>query len=114
MEAINWNAAKVLFDLIQALILAAVAIYVWWTSRTRASTTALENVHERLNEVDGHVTTLRQSLDSRPSFTEINALRAELAAINTGMSRISSQMESTTALLNRLHEYLLTDKGNAR
>lgn len=112
MAAIDWTAARFFFDLISAVFMIAVGIYVWWTTRTRATSSALEDVHGRLDEVDRHVTTLRQTLDARPSYTEINSLRAELAEISTGMSRVSSQMESTTALLNRLHEYLLTERGN--
>ncbi len=114
METIDWNAARFYFDVLSAIFMVGVAIYVWWTTRTRANSNALDDVHDRLDEMDRHVTTLRQALDSRPSYTEINALRAELSEINSGMSRISAQMQSTSVLLDRLHDYLLADKGNAR
>tara|TARA_B100000700_G_scaffold243998_1_gene272049 strand:- start:2439 stop:2789 length:351 start_codon:yes stop_codon:yes gene_type:complete len=113
-ESINWAAAKVLFDVVQALFIVGVAVYTWWANKHRATSTALSDVHERLDEVDRHVARIDQTLDSRPGYSEIDTLRSELAEMNRGMAQISAQMQSTTALLNRLHEYLLTEKGNAR
>lgn len=111
MNSIDWNAARLLFDLLSALFMGGVAIYVWWTNRTRATGAALRKVHGRLDEVDKHVSRLEQTLENRPGYSEIDALRGELAEMNRGMAQISAQMQSTTALLNRLHEYLLTEKG---
>jgi len=34
--------------------------------------------------------------------------------MNRGMAQVSAQLQSTTALLNRLHEYMLQEKGNGR
>ncbi|NVF15982.1 MULTISPECIES: DUF2730 family protein [Vreelandella] len=111
MELINWAAAKLFFDIAQAVLMGGVAVYVWWTNRTRATGTAITQVNKRIDEVDKHVSSLEQTLENRPGYTEIEALRSELAEMNRGMAQISAQMQSTTALLNRLHEYLLTEKG---
>lgn len=112
MELINWAAAKLLFDVTQALFMAGVAVYVYWTNKHRATGTAITQVNDRLDEVDKHVSRLEQTLENRPGYSEIDALRSELAEMNRGMAQISAQMQSTTALLGRLHEYLLTEKGN--
>lgn len=114
MGAIDWTAARFLFDLLSALFMGGVAIYVWWTNRTRATGAALGEVHGRIDQVDKHIARIEQTLDSRPGYAEIDVLRSEMATISRGMAEISAQMQSTTALLGRLHEYLLTEKGNAR
>lgn len=108
---INWDAAKVLFDVSQALFMAAVAAYVYWTNKHRATGTAIKQVNERLDDVDKHISRLEQTLDNRPGYSEIEALRGDLAEMNRGMAQVNAQMQSTTALLNRLHEYLLTEKN---
>lgn len=114
MESIDWNAAKVLFDVAQALFMAGVAAYVWWTNKHRATSTAIAEVNSRIDAVDKHVARMEQTLESRPGYGEIEVLRTELAEMNRGMAQISAQMQGTSALLNRLHEYLLTEKGNGR
>ncbi|MGM0913745.1 MAG: DUF2730 family protein [Pseudomonadota bacterium] len=113
-ETIDWNAARFFWDLLSALFMGGVAIYVWWINRTRATGAALREVHGRIDQVDKHIARIEQTLDSRPGYAEIDVLRSEMATISRGMAEISAQMQSTTALLGRLHEYLLTEKGNAR
>lgn len=113
-EAINWAAAKVLFDVIQALVMVGVAIYVWWTNKHRATSTALRKVNERIDRVDQHVGRLEHTLENRPGYSEIDQLRAEMATMNRGVAELAAQMQASNSLLNRLHEYLLTEKGNGR
>lgn len=114
MELINWAAAKVLFDVGQALFMGGVAAYVYWSNKHRATGTAIAEVHVRIDEVDRHVSRLEQALANRPGYGEIDKLRAEMAEMNRGMAQVSAQLQSTTALLNRLHEYMLQEKGNGR
>ncbi|ASK20687.1 DUF2730 family protein [Vreelandella venusta] len=109
---INWDAAKVLFDISQALFMAAVAAYVYWTNKHRATGTAIKQVNERLDDVDKHISRLEQTLENRPGYSEIDQLRSEMATMNRGVAELSASMNASNALLNRLHEYLLTEKGN--
>ena len=108
---INWDAAKVLFDVSQALFMAAVAAYVDWTNKHRATGTAIKQVNERLDDVDKHISRLEQTLDNRPGYSEIDQLRAEMATMNRGVAELAASMNASNALLNRLHEYLLTEKN---
>jgi len=112
MDGINWSAAKVLFDVFQAACMVAVSAYVWWSNRHRATSSAIRQVNTRLDEVDRHVSRLEQTLDSRPGYGEIDKLRAEMATMNRGVAELAAQMQASNSLLNRLHEYLLTEKGN--
>lgn len=113
MEGINWSAAKVLFDIAQALFMAGVAIYVWWSNKHRATGTAITETNGRLDELERHVTRIEQTLDNRPGYSEIEQLRTEMATMNRGVAELAAQMQSSNSLLNRLHEYLLTERGKS-
>lgn len=114
MEITNLWDARFLFEVVKNAFLLTVAIYVWWTTRNRATGAAIGEVHGRIDEVDRHVQRLEQTLANRPGYGEIDKLRAEMAEMNRGMAQVSAQLQSTTALLNRLHEYMLQEKGNGR
>ena len=77
-----------------------------------ATSTAIREVHIRLDEVDKHVSRLEQTLENRPGFSEIDKLRGEMAGMNRSVGELATQVQASNALLNRLHEYLLTEKGN--
>lgn len=110
MELINWSAAKLLFDVLQALFMGGVAVYVYWTNKHRATGTAITEVNERLDDVDKHVSRLEQTLENRPGYSEIDKLRGEMAGMNRSVGELAVQVQASNALLNRLHEYLLTEK----
>lgn len=112
MEGINWSAAKVLFDVGQALFMAGVAAYVWWSNKHRATSSALKAVDTRMDNIDRHITQVENTVSRRPGYGEIDKLRNEMAEMNRTMAQVSAQLQSTTALLNRLHEYTLQEKGN--
>ncbi|GEK71582.1 MULTISPECIES: DUF2730 family protein [Halomonas] len=113
MEGINWTAAKVLFDVAQALFMAGVAFYVWWTNKHRATGKAIAEVNGRIDDLDKHVSRIEQTLDNRPGYSEIEQLRTEMATMNRGVAELAAQMQSSNSLLNRLHEYLLTERGKS-
>lgn len=102
---INWDAAKVLFDVFQAAVLAAMAIYVWWTSRSRASAAAIRAVDKRVDQLEAQ-------LKRRPGFNDLDKLRDELHLITSRMGEIATQMQATNSLLDRLHDYMLNGRGN--
>ncbi|ACL72728.1 conserved hypothetical protein [Thioalkalivibrio sulfidiphilus HL-EbGr7] len=112
MELIDWTGARFFFEVLKNAFLLGVGVYVWWTNRNRATSAAIREVHLRLDEVDRHVSRLEQTLDNRPGYGEIDKLRAEMAEMNRGMAQVSAQLQSTTSLLNRLHEYMLQERGN--
>lgn len=112
MEITNLWDARFLFELTKNTFLLAVGIYVWWTTRNRATSTAIRDVHIRLDEVDRHVSRIEQTLENRPGYSEIEKLRGEMAGMNRSVGELAMQVHASNALLNRLHEYLLTEKGN--
>lgn len=111
MEVVDWSAARLGWDVLQTAIMALIGVYVWWTSRTRATTQAIKRVDERVTEITGEVRHLEQTLEHRPGYGDLDNLRAEMAQTNRSLAEVSAQLQSTTALLHRLHDYLLQEKG---
>lgn len=112
MESINWDAAKVISDLGQWLIMAAFAIYAWWARRNSDNGKTIKGINERIDTLDKHVAGLDQTIKHRPRHDDLDKLRDEMTNTNRELAEVSSQLKSTTALLNRLHDYLLQEKGN--
>jgi septal ring factor EnvC (AmiA/AmiB activator) len=110
MEVVDWSAARLFWDVSQTAIMAVIGIYVWWTSRTRATTQAIKQVDDRVTRVDQHVRKLEQTLEHRPGYSDLDTLRAEIAQTNRSLAEVSAQLQGTTALLHRLHDYLLQER----
>ena len=104
------HGARLILDVSQTLITVLVAIYVWWTGRSRATTKAIQAVDRRVDDVDRHLKRLEQTLENRPAYRDLDQLRSEVVKTNRVLAGITAQLQGTTALLNRLHEYLLHEK----
>lgn len=112
MEITNLWDARFLFNVVQALFMLGVSIYVWLATRHRATGSAIKQVNKRIDETDKHVSRIEQTLENRPGYSEIEKLRGDLGRMNRSVGELATQVHSSNALLNRLHEYLLTEKGN--
>lgn len=112
LDAYNWAAIKVLWDVLQGFLVAGVAIYAWWTNKHRATGTAIRDVNHRIDALDRHVTSIEQTVGNQPDYGDLDKLRAEMAQTNRGLAEVSAQLQGTSALLNRLHDYLLQERGN--
>lgn len=110
MEAVDWGAARFLWSVMQGVVTAVIGVYVWWTGRTRATTEAIAQVDDRVDEVDQHVKRIEQILANRPGYGDLDKLRAEMAQTNRSLAELSAQLQGTTALLHRLHDYLLQER----
>ncbi|MDO0944643.1 DUF2730 family protein [Chromohalobacter israelensis] len=112
MESINWDAAKVFSDLGQWLIMGAFAIYAWWSRRNSDNGKTLNGINNRIDGLDKHLAQVEQTIKHRPRHDDLDKLRTEMTHTNRELAEVSSQLKSTTALLNRLHDYLLQERGN--
>ncbi|ATG73667.1 hypothetical protein AN401_07190 [Zobellella denitrificans] len=113
MMEYNWTAIRFAFDVFQALFMTGVAIYVWWTRRTSATAAEINGLKQRITEVDSRAARIEQALEHRPGHGDIDELRGELAQTNRALAELGAQLQGTTALLHRLHEYLLTERSKS-
>ncbi|TGG92518.1 DUF2730 family protein [Natronospirillum operosum] len=111
MDTVDANTARLIWDVTQTIIMAIIAIYVWWTTRTRATTSAIQKVDERVTEVQSHVDRVESAVSNRPGHDDLEKLRNEVSSTNRHLAQVSAELQATTQLLGRLHEYLLSEKG---
>lgn len=110
MESVDWSAARLGWDVVQAIIMAAIGVYVWWTGRSRATTEAIDRVDERVSQTQTRLDRVEHTLENLPGHGDLDALRVEMAHTNRKLAEVSAQLVGTTNLLNRLHDYLLQER----
>lgn len=107
MDAINWAAAKLLFDILQALFMGAMAIYIYWLNKHRASQTAIKGTHDRIDVVEKKVVNLEHKMDRLPSHEDLNKLQEQMARTNVLLAEINASQKATSAQVNRMNDYLM-------
>ena len=113
MEFINWAAAKLLFDVLQALFMGVMAAYVYWLNKHRASQTAIKETHTRIDGVEKKVVNLEHKVERLPDHEDIEKLQEQMARTNVLLAEISANQKSTSAQVNRINDYLLNQGGRS-
>ncbi|MGP5324948.1 DUF2730 family protein [Vreelandella titanicae] len=107
MEIINWSAAKVLFDVMQALLTALMAAYVYWLNKHRASQAAIKGTNDRIDGVERKVVNLEHKVERLPDHEDIKNLQDQMARTNVLLAEISTNQKSTSVQVNRINDYLM-------
>lgn len=107
MEIINWSAAKVIFDVLQALFMGVMAVYVYWLNKHRASQTAIKGTHERIDGVEKKVVNLEHKMERLPNHEDLAKLQEQMSKTNVLLAKISAGQEATSAQVNRMSDYLM-------
>lgn len=107
MEIINWNAAKVLFDVMQALLTALMAVYVYWLNKHRASQTAIKGTNERIDGVEKKVVNLEHKMERLPNHEDLAKLQEQMSKTNVLLAEISASQKATSVQVNRMNDYLM-------
>lgn len=107
MELINWSAAKVLFDVLQALLTALMAVYVYWLNKHRASQTAIKGTNDRIDTVEKKMVNLEHKMERLPSHEDLNKLQEQMARTNVLLAEINASQTATSVQVNRMNDYLM-------
>ena len=113
MELINWAAAKLLFDVLQALFMGVMAAYGYWLNKHRASQTAIKETHTRIDGVEKKVVNLEHKVERLPDHEDIEKLQEQMARTNVLLAEISANQKSTSVQVNRINDYLLNQGGRS-
>lgn len=105
------GVARFGWDVLQTIITAVIAVYVWWTARSAATKQAIDQVDDRVDRVVSRLDRVEHTLEHQPDYGDLDALRADLAQTNRNLAEVSAQLQGANNLLNRLHDYLLHDRG---
>jgi phosphoglycerate-specific signal transduction histidine kinase len=122
MDLTDWGAWRLGWDVVQGMAIAGVALYTWWQNRQRVSTKLINAVRAacmsrvdvtegRVDRIESRLHQIDRSIDARPEFEHFDDLRRELSDSNQKLGELSARLDATTRLLDRLHEYLLTERG---
>lgn len=107
MEIINWSAAKVIFDVLQALFMGAMAVYVYWLNKHRASQAAIQGTHNRIDVVEKKVVNLEYQMERLPNHEDLAKLQEQMARTNVLLAEINANQKATSAQVNRINDYLM-------
>ena len=118
MIGLEWGAWRFGWDLLQGLALVGVAVYTWWQNRQRVTRKSINDVREYADErfrvIDTTIQEIYRAVDGRPEFGHFDELRRELSENNMRLGELAARLEATSTLLNRLHEYLLSERETKR
>lgn len=110
MEPINWPAAKVAFDVIQAIFTGAVAVYVYLINKHRASQTAIKTANKRIDGVEKKVVSLEHKLERLPNHEDLAKLQEQMTQTNLLLAEISASQKAMARQVNRMDDYLMNNQ----
>lgn len=113
LEPINWAAAKVLFDVLQAAFMGGMGVYIYWQNKHRASQSAIQQTNQRIDGVEKQVARLEHQVERLPDHSDLAQLREQMAASNLLLAEINTSQKATAQQVDRLSDYLLNRGGKA-
>ncbi|MGP9798164.1 hypothetical protein CZ787_14225 [Halomonas citrativorans] len=111
MEPINWAAAKVLFDVLQAAFMGVMAAYIYWLNKHRASQTAIRSTNKRIDNVEKQVVKLEHTVERLPDHGDLTKLQEQMSQTNVLLAEISASQKATAQQVGRMNDYLLNRSG---
>lgn len=112
MEFINWSAAKLLFDVLQALFMGVMAIYIYWLNKHRASQTAIRSIDKRIDGVEKQVVKLEHQVEGLPDHADLTKLQEQVAKTNLLLAEVSTSQKAMSAQVDRMNDYLMNHRGS--
>lgn len=103
MDGVNWDAAKVLLDLLQWVVMLAIGIKVWISNGQNQNKKAISDINQQQQDLDKRVLAVEEHLRHAPTHEDISEVREE-------MSGIKANLHQNTEMLRRVHDYLMTGK----
>lgn len=94
---------RIVVSILQWLITGAVGVYAYLTSRDSANASDLGDLRNR-------VVTLEEAVRHMPDQTLVHALHADMSAVKARLDGIQQSLSPLSAQLERINNYLLTNK----
>lgn len=115
---VNWAATSFGFNLAQTLFMAGVTIYVWWTNRSRATKSAIEEVDSkvtvikrdldvRLNKLDQRLSLTEQTIKHLPDHEDLGAIHEKVNEVARTMSEMSGELRGMNRTLTLMNDYFI-------
>ncbi|WP_286694991.1 DUF2730 family protein [Spongiibacter sp. UBA1325] len=111
MNAVNWDGYRFVFDLLQTLFMGALGIYAWWTSRTRATNSAIAKVETTTEQLSRRIEKLEHEIEHLPDHDDIGDIHEKVNQVATAMSNMQGELVGINRTLGLINEYLLNQGG---
>ncbi|PCJ57863.1 MAG: hypothetical protein COA65_08960 [Rhodospirillaceae bacterium] len=93
MEPFNWDAARLFFEIIIAVLAGGNIIYSVLARRTQATKEELTKMDERAVKLKLRVAKIETELDHTPTRDALNALTAKFSDLHGDMKALNAKLE---------------------
>lgn len=107
----NWEAAKVVVDVVQWLFTLAIGAYAWWVNKSRANRNEIGAINDRISDNARRIDSVEKDAKAALNHKDMQALQADISALRGDLRELSGAMESTGKTFSLVLEGLL-NKGH--
>ena len=108
MSEINYDAAKLWWDVVQTLGTLAVAVYVWNKSRDQAHTHAINQQKHALGEVEDQLLSISEQIKHGPRPEDISQLHRRVDEVGQALNNVEGRLGEMNKTLHLIQSHLLT------
>jgi hypothetical protein len=105
MPEANYDAIKIIVDVVQFLVIGAVGVWMWLVQRNDNTAASVSEHAERLS-------TLEAQIQGVPGHSDLESLRKEIGETRSAVERAVGQLEQITRQLGMINEHLLNEARN--
>ncbi len=103
----DYSAAKFWFDVVQTAFMAFVSVYVWWTTRTRATKAAIDRVDDRVTGHETRLLLIEQHAKHIPGHEDLGAIHNRVDQVGQGVRTLEGEMKQINHTLHLIQQHLL-------
>jgi len=101
-------------DILQAVLTAAVGLYVWIVNRTRVNAARIrkleDDIDSRLDDHGDRITAVEAAVEHGPSREDLSRIHARLDEVASVVARIEGENKATARNVALIHQHLLERK----
>lgn len=111
MFEIDYNAGRFWFQVFTWIAAVTAAAYAWWANRNRVTTTTLNRLDKRIDEIGGRIGVVEKDMKQLPSQADIRKLHDDLSGLRADVREMSGTMRGLNRAVDLMTEHLI-NKGD--
>lgn len=112
---VSWDAARFWLDGIQFLLVSAVSIYVYFSSKSAVKANEFSAWREALelqvNSMSNRLTTLEERGRHSPTHADLEKLHQRLDVLGQGLNTLSGEFKAVNRTLDLMAKHLMSSGG---
>jgi uncharacterized protein (DUF3084 family) len=101
---VNWDAAKFWLDVLQWLFTIGIGVAVWIRTGRNQNRTDIQALDDRQDALERRVISAEENLKHAPTHEDIAKLQSQSSALDSKLDRVTNTVD-------RIHDYLMNNKG---